>query len=74
MFAERPCEETRPGFTKETLMDAIRLIAEQRIEDAMADGLFDGLPPRGYIDCSLGDERFFAEWFAKKLEREERAP
>jgi hypothetical protein len=52
-------------------MDAIRLIAENRIEDAIAEGLFDDLPERGYIDCSLSGERFFAEWFAKKLEREE---
>jgi hypothetical protein len=52
-------------------VDAIRLIAEQRIEDAIADGLFDDLPQRGYIDCSLSGEGFFAEWFAKKLEREE---
>jgi hypothetical protein len=52
-------------------VDAISLIALWRIEEAMADGAFDDLPKRGYIDCSLSGERFFAEWFAKKLESEE---
>jgi hypothetical protein len=47
--------------------NAIRLIAENRIEDAIADGLFEGLPKFGEIDCSVSGERFFAEWFAKRL-------
>jgi hypothetical protein len=55
-------------------MDAIRIIAENKIEEALEDSLFDNLPRRGYIDCSLSGERFFREWFAKKLERESNEP
>jgi hypothetical protein len=52
-------------------VNAIRWIAENRIEDAIADGLFDNLPRMGQIDCSLSGERFFADWFAKRLARED---
>jgi hypothetical protein len=33
----------------------------------MAEGRFDGLPTRGWINCSLSGDAFFAEWFRKKL-------
>jgi hypothetical protein len=55
-------------------VDAIRWIAENRIADAIADGLFDDLPKTGPIDCSLSGERFLAEWFAKRLARDESLP
>jgi hypothetical protein len=55
-------------------VDAIRWISENRIADAIADGLFDDLPPMGPIDCSLSGERFFADWFAKRLAHEDALP
>jgi len=50
--------------------DTIRLVAERKIEEALRDGAFDKLPPRGRIDCSLSGEAFFARWWRERLERD----
>jgi hypothetical protein len=52
-------------------MDIVALVAERRIEEAIDDGLFDGLPERGRIDCTLHGEAFIVKWFREKLEKEE---
>jgi hypothetical protein len=51
-------------------LSGIAIIAERCIELALANGEFDGLPQRGYIDCSINGERFFRSWFAARLSRE----
>jgi hypothetical protein len=62
---------SRTSAANGNVMDALRWIAEHRIEDAMAEGDFDNLPQRGYIDCKLSGEQFLADWFAQKIQREE---
>ncbi|MBV8331362.1 MAG: DUF1992 domain-containing protein [Candidatus Eremiobacteraeota bacterium] len=52
-------------------MDIVALVAERKIEEAIADGLFDGLPSRGRIDCSLHGEAFIAKWFRENMARDE---
>jgi len=52
-------------------VDIVALVAERKIEEAIADGLFDGLPSRGRIDCSLHGEAFIAKWFREKFARED---
>jgi|GEM_PF-4671749 len=44
-------------------MDIVQLVAERKIECAIEDGIFDGLPARGEIDCSLRGESFLTWWF-----------
>jgi len=39
-------------------VDVISLVAERKIEEAIENGLFDNLPRRGRIDCSLHGEAF----------------
>jgi hypothetical protein len=51
-------------------VDAVRLIAERKIEEAIEEGAFKHLPAFGRIDCSLQGEAFFAHWWREKLERE----
>jgi hypothetical protein len=51
-------------------MDAVRLVAERKIEEAMEKGVFDHLPSFGRIDCSLQGEAFFAHWWREKFKRE----
>ncbi len=59
-------------------MDIVAFVAERKIEQAMLDGAFDGLPPRGFIDCTLQGKAFFAKWFRERFalcaEDGERAP
>jgi hypothetical protein len=52
-------------------MDIAAIVAERKIEEAIADGLFDNLPARGRIDCSLHGEAFVTKWFREKIAREE---
>lgn len=54
-------------------VDVIALVAERKIEEAIEAGLFDGLPPRGRIDCSRQGEAFVAQWWRDKIAREELA-
>jgi hypothetical protein len=44
-------------------MDIAELVARHKIEQAIEDGLFDGLPQCGRIDCSLRGESFLSWWF-----------
>jgi hypothetical protein len=44
-------------------MDIVQLVAQHKIESAIEDGLFDNLPRRGEIDCSLRGESFLMWWF-----------
>lgn len=48
-------------------MDLVAFIAERKIEEAMGNGAFDSLPPRGFIDCSLQGEAFLAKWFRDRF-------
>jgi hypothetical protein len=52
-------------------MDIVAIIAERKIEEAMTGGLFEGLPSRGRLDCSLHGEAFFAKWFRERIAYEE---
>ncbi|MDE2572793.1 MAG: hypothetical protein KGM44_09775 [bacterium] len=52
------------------MMDALRIIALRRIEEAQREGLFDDPPRLGEIDCSLRGDAFFRRWLTRKLERE----
>ena len=52
-------------------MDIVAFVAERKIQEAIDDGLFDNLPARGRIDCSLHGEAFIAKWFRDKVAREE---
>lgn len=47
-------------------MDIVEFIAVRKIQEAIESGLFDDLPPRGSIDCSLHGEVFFAKWFRER--------
>jgi hypothetical protein len=48
-------------------MDPIAFIAERKIEVALEDGAFDGLPPKGFIECPMHGEAFFAKWLRERL-------
>ena len=48
-------------------MDLVAFIAERKIEEGMESGEFDGLPPRGLIECSVHGEAFFAKWFRERF-------
>jgi hypothetical protein len=48
-------------------MDIVAFIAERKIEEAMENGAFDGLPKRGLIECSLHGEAFLTKWFRERL-------
>ena len=48
-------------------MDIVSFVAERKIEEAMENGAFDGLPPRGFIECSLHGEAFFVKWFRERF-------
>lgn len=48
-------------------MDIAAFIAERKIEEAIENGAFDALPPRGFIECSLHGEIFFARWFRERF-------
>lgn len=48
-------------------MEIVALLAERRIEEAIEDGFFDGLPECGRIDCSLHGEAFVAKWWRERL-------
>ncbi len=50
--------------------NAVRIVAERKIETAIDEGEFDNLPQRGQIDCSLSGERFFTKWWHEKIERD----
>ena len=54
-------------------MDIVGFIAERKIEEALENGYFNGLPAFGRIDCSLSGELFVAKWWREKIIREERA-
>lgn len=44
-------------------MDIVQVVCEYKIQSAIEDGLFENLPPRGQIDCSLRGESFLMWWF-----------
>ena len=48
-------------------MDIVAFIAERKIEEAAENGAFDALPPRGFIECSVHGEAFFAKWFRERF-------
>ncbi len=52
-------------------MDPVAIVAEHKIQTAIEQGEFDGLPPRERIECSQHGERFFMWWWREKLAREE---
>jgi len=52
-------------------MDIIELVAMRKIEEAIARGEFDGLPQRGWIDCSIRGEAFIIKWWREKILRDE---
>lgn len=54
-------------------MDIVAIVAERKIQEAIEEGLFDDLPPRGRIDCSLQGAAFIAIWWREKIAREENA-
>jgi hypothetical protein len=43
-------------------MDIVELVALHRIQTAIEEGLFENLPARGEIDCSLRGEAFLTWW------------
>ncbi len=43
-------------------MDIVQLVAQHKIEAALADGAFDNLPACGEIDCSMRGESFVMWW------------
>lgn len=47
-------------------MDIVEFIAVRKIQEAIQSGLFDDLPPRDFIDCSMHGEAFFAKWFRER--------
>ena len=49
--------------------EIIALVAERKIEDAIERGLFDNLPKRGRIDCTLQGDAFLTEWWRRLLRR-----
>ncbi|MBV8282538.1 MAG: DUF1992 domain-containing protein [Candidatus Eremiobacteraeota bacterium] len=51
--------------------DIVALVAERKVAQAIGDGLFDNLPQRGWIDCSLHGDAFLALWWREKMAREE---
>jgi hypothetical protein len=53
-------------------VDIVTLVAERKIVEAIEEGVFDGLPTRGRIDCSLCGAAFIASWWRAKFAREER--
>ena len=53
------------------IFDDADLIHTYTRAEAIADGLFDGLPARGRIDCSLRGEAFVAKWWREKIARDE---
>lgn len=52
-------------------MDIVAFVAERKIGEAIENGAFDGLTPRGYIDCSLHGEAFLAKWFRERFSAED---
>jgi hypothetical protein len=51
---------------EKTRTDAISLIAERKITEAIDKGLLENLPPCGRIDCSLHGDAFLRKWWGAK--------
>jgi len=54
-------------------MDIVVVVAERKIQEAIEEGLFDDLPARGRLDCSLQGPTFIAQWWREKIAREDNA-